>query len=81
MHKQWIVAAFGVTLLGVSQSCDKKNSTGGESGPPTGQKGQIDTVNDSNLTSPVNQASGAAATKRPLPATQPSSTTQPSTRP
>jgi len=78
MRKQWWIAALGVALwcLGV-MGCEKKNPADGTSAAPRGENGQMQTVNNGNLTSPVNQASGAAATKRPLPATQPSSTTKP----
>jgi hypothetical protein len=73
MRKQWIVAALAVALLGLGTlGCEKKNPADGTAAPPRGENGSIDTVNGKTMTSPVDQASGAAARKRPLPATQPS---------
>lgn len=84
MRKQWMVGFLGIALLSVAPTgCKKQPSSTEAGGAPSGMSGQMQTVNKENLTSPVDQASGAAATKRPMPATQPSAaaSTQPSTKP
>jgi hypothetical protein len=79
-----MVGILGVAMLCLGNGgCKREPSSTEAGGAPSGRAGQMQTVNKDNLTSPVDQASGAAATKRPLPATQPSAgaSTQPSTKP
>lgn len=73
MRKEWMVGLLGAAMLCVSETgCKKQPSSTEAGGAPSGMSGQMQTTNKENLTSPVDQASGAAATKHPLPATQPS---------